>query len=81
MEDPRRRLLWHGIFLFMLGLLAGFVEQQFINPRMGLSAHLGGVMNGIFLLALGAVWAAVRNAVIIGQLICPLDHKQAHDGS
>ena len=81
MEDPRRRLLWHGMFLFLLGLLTGFVEQQFTNPRMGLAAHLEGVMNGIFLLALGAVWAAVRNAVITGQLICPLDHKQAHDGS
>lgn len=60
MEDSRRRLLWHGMFLFLLGLFTGFVEQKFINPRMGLAAHLEGVMNGIFLLALGAVWAEVR---------------------
>jgi hydroxylaminobenzene mutase len=60
MDDTRRRLLWHGMFLFLLGLLTGFTEQQFTNPRMGLAAHLEGVMNGIFLLALGAAWAEVR---------------------
>jgi (hydroxyamino)benzene mutase len=60
MEDIKRRLLWHGMFLFLLGLLTGFVEQKFNNPRMGLAAHLEGVMNGTFLIALGAVWAEVR---------------------
>jgi hydroxylaminobenzene mutase len=48
------------MFLFLLGLLTGFVEQKFINPRMGLAAHLEGVMNGIFLMALGAAWTEVR---------------------
>ena len=59
-EDCRRRLIWHGMFLFLLGLLTGLVEQQFSNPRMALAAHLEGVMNGIFLVALGAVWTEVR---------------------
>ena len=58
-EDSRRRLIWHGMFLFLLGLVTGFVEQTVANPRMGLAAHLEGVMNGTFLLALGAVWATV----------------------
>ena len=31
-EDSKRRLIWHGMFLFLLGLLTGFVEQQFNNP-------------------------------------------------
>jgi hydroxylaminobenzene mutase len=48
------------MLLFLLGLLTGFVEQKFTNPRMGLAAHLEGVMNGIFLLALGAIWAEVK---------------------
>ena len=60
MDDTRRRLLWHGMFLFLLGLLTGLVEQKFANPRMGLAAHLEGVMNGTLLVALGAVWADVR---------------------
>jgi (hydroxyamino)benzene mutase len=59
-DDAKRRLLWHGMFLFLLGLLTGFVEQNFRNPRMGLAAHLEGVMNGTFLVALGAVWTEVK---------------------
>ncbi len=58
--DAKRRLLWHGMFLFLLGLATGFVGQKFTNPRMGLAAHLEGVMNGTFLLALGCAWGEVR---------------------
>jgi hydroxylaminobenzene mutase len=54
MNSAHRRLMWHGMFLFLLGLLTGFAETKFANVRMGLAAHLEGVMNGIFLLALGA---------------------------
>ena len=60
MDEAKRRVLWHGMFLFLLGLLTGFLELKFANPRMGLAAHLEGVMNGTFLLALGAVWLEVR---------------------
>jgi hydroxylaminobenzene mutase len=60
MDDSKRRLIWHGMVLFVLGLLTGFVEPQFTNPRMGLAAHLEGVMNGMFLVALGSAWAEVR---------------------
>jgi len=60
MDSANRRLMWHGMFLFLLGLLTGFVESRFTNLRMGLAAHLEGVMNGIFLIALGAAWSSVR---------------------
>jgi (hydroxyamino)benzene mutase len=60
METANRRLMWHGMFLFLLGLLTGFAESHFTNVRMGLAAHLEGVMNGILLLALGAVWPHVQ---------------------
>ena len=60
MKDTKRRLLWHGMFLFLIGLLTGLAEQNFNNPRMGLAAHLEGVMNGTFLVALGAIWTEVR---------------------
>jgi hydroxylaminobenzene mutase len=59
MRTMNRRLMWHGMFLFLLGLLTGFVEPRFANVRMGLAAHLEGVMNGIFLLAMGAAWNQV----------------------
>lgn len=61
-DDTKRRLIWHGMFLFFLGLITGFAEQKFVNPRMGLAAHLEGVMNGTFLIALGAVWEHVQLA-------------------
>jgi len=60
MENTNRRLMWHGMFLFLLGLVTGFVEQRFANVRMGLAAHLEGVMNGTFLIALGAIWTEVK---------------------
>ena len=52
--------MFYGIFLFLLGLITGLVEQRFTNMRMGVSAHLEGVMNGTFLVALGAIWTEVR---------------------
>jgi len=60
METANRRLMWHGMLLFLLGLLTGFAEPHFTNVRMGLAAHLEGVMNGILLLALGAAWPHLR---------------------
>ncbi|MGY3532029.1 MULTISPECIES: hydrogenase [Bradyrhizobium] len=58
--DDRRRLLFHGMALFLIGLLTGLIEQHFTNVRMALAAHLEGVMNGTFLLAVGAIWSEVR---------------------
>lgn len=60
MENAQRRLMWYGMFLFLLGLLTGFAEAKFANVRMGLAAHLEGVINGIFLLALGSAWTKLQ---------------------
>lgn len=46
-----------GAGLFFLGLITGFAVPAVTNPRMGLAGHLEGVMNGTFLIAVGAVWA------------------------
>jgi len=51
-----RWLLQLGVLLFFIGLLTGFALPVAANPRMALSSHLEGVMNGLFLLALGAIW-------------------------
>jgi (hydroxyamino)benzene mutase len=60
-EDSRSRaLVALGVALFLVGLLTGLAVQSLTNPRMGLSAHLEGVMNGTFLIAVGAVWPRVR---------------------
>lgn len=60
MDDAHRRLMWHGMLLFILGLFTGFAEAHVANVRMGLAAHLEGVMNGTFLIALGAIWNHVH---------------------
>jgi hydroxylaminobenzene mutase len=55
-----RRLLQLGIALFLLGLLTGFAVPLLTNPRMGLSSHLEGIMNGMFLIVLGLVWEKLK---------------------
>ena len=33
MKTRNRQLMWHGMFLFLLGLLTGFVEQVARLPK------------------------------------------------
>lgn len=54
------RLLELGVLLFLLGLLTGFFIPMLASPRMGLSSHLEGVMNGTFLIVLGLLWPKLR---------------------
>lgn len=55
-RQPTLRLLQAGFVLFLLGLLTGFIVPLAHLPRMALSSHLEGVMNGMFLIALGLCW-------------------------
>ena len=52
-----QHLLFHGTLLFLLGLLNGAAIPFFYNKRMGLSAHLAGVQNGLALIAFGLIWS------------------------
>lgn len=54
------RLIFLGIFLFLLGLIVGLILPLVANPRMGLSSHLEGIMNGMFLVILGLIWPRVN---------------------
>lgn len=54
------RLQQLGVLLFLLGLITGFLLPVMANPRMGLSSHLEGVMNGIFVLLLGVIWPGLK---------------------
>src|SRR5258708_20038606 len=47
------------MFLFFIGLVTGLNERRFTNMRMALSAHLEGVMNGMFLTVLRALWGQI----------------------
>lgn len=48
-----------GTALFFAGLVTGLLTGVMANPRMGLSAHMQGITNGVFLLAVGAAWRCV----------------------
>ncbi len=49
-----------GLALFLIGLLTGFAIPALKNPRMGLSSHLEGVLNGMFLVLLGLLWPHIH---------------------
>ncbi len=59
-QEHKQTLLIAGALLFLIGLLSGVVVQLMENSRMGLSAHLAGVQNALFLLVIGAAWGHVR---------------------
>jgi (hydroxyamino)benzene mutase len=58
-QERKRRFVFAGMTLLLLGLLTGFVVPSLANPRMGVSAHLEGVLNGLLLVLLGLVWSEV----------------------
>jgi (hydroxyamino)benzene mutase len=58
-KNQSNKLILLGVLLFFLGLIVGLVAPVLANPRMGLSSHIEGVLNGIFLMVLGLVWNKV----------------------
>jgi hydroxylaminobenzene mutase len=67
-ESRSRVFLALGASLFLLGLLTGALVPMVRNPRIGLSAHLEGVMNGTFLMVLGAIWHRVNLSSSLSRL-------------
>jgi hydroxylaminobenzene mutase len=54
-EKRAMRLVWHGVFLFLIGLLTGFAIPGLTNPRLGLSAHMEALLNAMVLILIGGV--------------------------
>ena len=54
------RLLQAGILLFLFALLVGLAVPRFAVPRLGLSVHLLGIMQGLFLMLTGVLWPQLR---------------------
>ncbi len=51
-----QRLLQTGITLFLFAALLGLAVPHFSVPRLALSAHLIGILQGIFLVVDGLLW-------------------------
>jgi hydroxylaminobenzene mutase len=45
-----------GVLLILIGLLTGLVVPMLAVPRLGLSAHIVGVMSGMLLAIFGLAW-------------------------
>jgi hydroxylaminobenzene mutase len=60
-EQPATRqaryLLQLGLGLFLLALLVGIGVPSFAVPRLALSVHLLGVLQGTFLVAVSGIWS------------------------
>ncbi|MCF1715283.1 hypothetical protein L0U88_11655 [Flavihumibacter sp. RY-1] len=54
------QLIFWGMVLFFLGLITGLLIPAMTNQRMGLSAHLEGILNGLFLMLLGLIWPKIK---------------------
>jgi (hydroxyamino)benzene mutase len=57
-------MIFLGVMLIFLGLIVGLFVPLFANPRMGLSSHIEGVLNGIFLIALGLIWLKIELSAV-----------------
>lgn len=55
-----RSIIRHGFVLILLALLAGFAVPAMKVPRLGLSAHVIGLISGLLLIAVGLVWQRLR---------------------
>jgi (hydroxyamino)benzene mutase len=53
-------LLQLGVLLFLFALLVGVAVPTFAVPRLGLSTHLLGLMQGIFLMVIGVLWPRLQ---------------------
>ena len=61
------RLIQIGCLLFLVALLVGIMVPSFAVPRLGLSTHLLGITQGIFLMVIGLVWPRLRVSRPIGR--------------
>jgi len=58
--QTERMLLRSSFFLFLLALITGLLIPAFHNPRLGLSAHLTGLLNSFALTSLAVAWPYLK---------------------
>jgi len=55
-----RSMARYGLVLVLLALITGFAVPSLALPRLGLSAHTIGIIGGVALIAIAAIWPAFR---------------------
>jgi (hydroxyamino)benzene mutase len=67
-REQGHRLLQVGVAVFLLSLFIGLAIPAFAIPRLGLSAHLVGIMQGLFLMVLGLLWPRLQLSVALSRV-------------
>jgi hydroxylaminobenzene mutase len=62
------RLIQVGVSLFLIALLTGLVVHRMPLPRLALSAHLLGIMQGTFLAIVGLLWPRLQMGRIFSKI-------------
>ena len=60
MAQQSRRLLQLAVVLLLVALLIGLAIPALAVPRLGVAAHVNGVIGSLFLAVLGLVWPQLR---------------------
>jgi (hydroxyamino)benzene mutase len=55
-----QRVVRAGALLLLLSVLLGFIIPRFTLPRLAVSAHLVGLLQGLLLLTTGQLWGRLR---------------------
>lgn len=63
------RLAQVGMFLFLIGLIVGLLVPVLAVPRLGLSAHLLAILQGIFLMVLALLWTRLNLTSRISRVV------------
>ena len=51
-----KNIIRHGFILILVSLVAALFVPSMAIPRLGLSAHTIGILSGVLLIAVGAIW-------------------------
>mgnify|MGYP006295257225 CR=1 FL=1 len=51
-----KAIIRHGFILILLALVSGMFISKMVIPRLGLSAHTIGILSGVLLIGIGAIW-------------------------
>ena len=70
--DRSRTLIFAGFLLFLLALLTGLLIGVLPYPRLAQGSHIGGLMNGMFLVILGLAWERLRLGARAGSWVSGL---------
>ena len=61
-SNEARQILFHGGLMTLLSLLSGFTAFFALSPRIALSSHTVGLMQGIMLIAIAGAWHLLNNS-------------------